>query len=243
MIQNLPQVVIKKKQIKNEIFPDLVCNVEKDISRLMDQGKDYPGTLGEYMERNISAVNMVDTAYTYANSAICYILDGGGSVNPRKGIGASDHPIENIKTIEVYDGNLRAWIVRNIDSNYGYYPPSDPTSDFYSMRHLHDAVFQANQRLVLFIVRLYNDVLHDKYKKGMRYTFFNAFSPVREFYQVNHSNSVPGDIDFRRTLYWNPDVRTDNNGKVNVSFYNNATCRQMTINAEGINRGKCIIKE
>jgi hypothetical protein len=74
MIQNLPQVVIKKKQIKNEIFPDLVCNVEKDISRLMDQGKDYPGTLGEYMERNISAVNMVDTAYTYANSAICYIL-------------------------------------------------------------------------------------------------------------------------------------------------------------------------
>ena len=81
----------------------------------MDQGKDYPGTLGEYMERNISAVNMVDTAYTYANSAICYILDGGGSVNPRKGIGASDHPIENIKTIEVYDGNLRAWIVRNID--------------------------------------------------------------------------------------------------------------------------------
>lgn len=243
MIQNLPQVVIKKKQIKNEIFPDLVCDVEKDISRLMDQGKDYPGTLGEYMERNISAVNMVDTAYTYANSAICYILDGGGSVNPRKGIGASDHPIENIKTIEVYDGNLRAWIVRNIDSNYGYYPPSDPTSDFYSMRHLHDAVFQANQRLVLFIVRLYNDVLHDKYKKGMRYTFFKAFSPVREFYQVNHSNSVPGDIDFRRTLYWNPDVRTDNNGKVNVSFYNNATCRQMTINAEGINRGKCIIKE
>lgn len=108
----------------------------------MDQGKDYPGTLGEYMERNISAVNMVDTAYTYANSAICYILDGGGSVNPRKGIGASDHPIENIKTIEVYDGNLRAWIVRNIDSNYGYYPPSDPTSDFYSMRHLHDAVFR-----------------------------------------------------------------------------------------------------
>lgn len=41
---------------------------------------------------------------------------------------------------------------------------------------------------------------------------------MREFYQVNHSNSVPGDIDFRRTLYWNPDVRTDNNGKVNVSF-------------------------
>ena len=58
-----------------------------------------------------------------------------------RAFGASDHPIENIKTIEVYDGNLRAWIVRNIDSNYGYYPPSDPTSDFYSMRHLHDACF------------------------------------------------------------------------------------------------------
>lgn len=241
MIQSLPQVVIKKKQIVNEIFPDLVYKVEKDISRLMDQGKDYPETLGEYMERNISAVNRVDTAYTYANSAICYILDGGGSVNPRKGICASDHPIENIKTIEVYDRNLRAWIVRNIDSNYAYYPPSDPSSDFYNMRHLHDAVFQANQRLVLFIVRLYNDLLHDKYKKGMRYTFFQAFSPVREFYQVNHSNIVPGDVDFRRTLYWNPDVKTDSKGEASINFYNNSTCRQMTISAEGMSQGKYMI--
>jgi len=243
IIRNLPQVMIKKKQIKSEIFPDLVYNVEKDIGKLMDQGKDYPGTLGEYMERYISAVVEVDTAYLYTNSAICYILDSGASVNPRKGINASDHPIENIKTIEVYDGNLRAWIVRNIDSNYCYYPPTDPTSDFYSMRHLHDAVFQANQRLVLFIVRLYNDVMHDEYKKGMRYTVFQAYSPVKEFYQVNHGNSVPGDVDFRRTLYWNPDVKTDSKGKVSVVFYNNTTCRQMTISAEGINQGKCIMKE
>ena len=176
-----------------------------------------------------------------ANSAICYILDGGGSVNPRKAICASDHPIENIKTIEVYDRNLRAWIVRNIDSNYAYYPPSDPSSDFYNMRHLHDAVFQANQRLVLFIVRLYNDVLHDKYKKGMRYTFFQAFSPVREFYQVNHSNTVPGDVDFRRTLYWNPDVKTDSKGEASINFYNNSTCRQMTISAEGMSQRKYMI--
>lgn len=243
MIQNLPQVVIRKKQMKKEILPDFVYNVEKDINRLMDQGKDYPGTLGEYMERNISAVRRIDTAYTYANSAICYILDGGGTVNLRKGIYASDHPIENIKTLEVYDGNLQAWITRNIDSNYTCYPPNDPTSDFYNMRDLHEAVFQANQRLVLFIVRLYNDVVHDKYKKGMRYTFFQAFSPVKEFYRVNHKNAVPGDVDFRRTLYWNPDVKTDGKGEASINFYNNSTCRQMTISAEGINQGKYIIKE
>lgn len=59
---------------------------------------------------------------------------------------------------------------------------------------------------------------------------------VKEINQFNQLNP-------QEKVYWNPDVRTDNNGKANVSFYNNSTCRQVIINAEGINRGKCIIKE
>ena len=40
--------------------------------------------------------------------------------------------------------------------------------------------------------------------------------------------------DFRRTLYWNPEVRADENGRARVTFYNNSTCHTLHISAEGI---------
>ena len=33
---------------------------------------------------------------------------------------------------------------------------------------------------------------------------------------------LPDSNDFRRTLYWNPDVLTDENGRASVVFYSNA---------------------
>jgi hypothetical protein len=37
-------------------------------------------------------------------------------------------------------------------------------------------------------------------------------------------------------LYWNPNVSTDSRGKAKVEFYNNSSCRQMIISAEGITK-------
>ena len=84
------------------------------------------------------------------------------------------------------------------------------------------------------MVHPYNDGLHDGYQKGIRHTFYDGYSQVKRFYHIDHSNSVPGDIDFRRTLYWNPEVKTDSPGKAQISFYNNTTCRRMKISAEGL---------
>ena len=76
----------------------------------------------------------------------------------------------------------------------------------------------------------------------MRYTFYQAFCSCEGILiRVNHSNTVPGDVDFRRTLYWNPDVKTDSKGEASINFYNNSTCRQMTISAEGMSQGKYMI--
>ena len=40
--------------------------------------------------------------------------------------------------------------------------------------------------------------------------------------------------DFRRTLYWAPNLQTDVTGRTTVEFYNNSSCQQMYISAEGI---------
>ncbi len=71
--------------------------------------------------------------------------------------------------------------------------------------------------------------------KGIRLTTLEGYSNVKEFYSPDYSTGIlPDEKDFRRTLYWNPNVKTDSTGKANVSFYNNSSCKQINISAEGI---------
>jgi uncharacterized protein YfaS (alpha-2-macroglobulin family) len=61
----------------------------------------------------------------------------------------------------------------------------------------------------------------------------HSFSPIEEFQNPDYQNgALPNEKDYRRTLYWNPNVKTDSEGKASVAFYNNSTCKKMTISAE-----------
>ncbi|MCR5849344.1 MAG: hypothetical protein K6G92_01360 [Bacteroidaceae bacterium] len=62
-----------------------------------------------------------------------------------------------------------------------------------------------------------------------------GFSAPEKFYQPNYSNKpLPEVKDYRRTLYWNPDLELDNNGKAEFSFYGNGKQTHLTVRAEGI---------
>ena len=45
---------------------------------------------------------------------------------------------------------------------------------------------------------------------------------------------VPPMDDFRRTIYWNPNVKLNFRGKATVEFYNNSSCTEMSVSAEGM---------
>jgi hypothetical protein len=50
--------------------------------------------------------------------------------------------------------------------------------------------------------------------------------------------------DFRRTLYWNPDIITDDEGKAKVEFFNNSSCKEMYISVEGMTPdGKVLVNQ
>jgi hypothetical protein len=69
--------------------------------------------------------------------------------------------------------------------------------------------------------------------KGVRKTWLDGYSQVKEFYSPNYS-TLPPEPDYRRTLYWNPSVKTDKEGKALIQFYNNSNCRSFSISAETI---------
>jgi len=69
--------------------------------------------------------------------------------------------------------------------------------------------------------------------KGVRKTWLDGYSQVKEFYSPNYT-TLPSEQDYRRTLYWNPSVKTDNDGKALIQFYNNSSCSSFSISAETI---------
>lgn len=69
--------------------------------------------------------------------------------------------------------------------------------------------------------------------KGTRRTVINGYAVPADFYHPDYS-VMPEKNDHRRTLYWNPDVATGADGKARIEFYNNQTCRKMSVDAQGI---------
>ena len=80
----------------------------------------------------------------------------------------------------------------------------------------------------------YSDQLIPTYK-GRR-LHFQGYSKPAEFYSPDYSRMDLKEPpkDYRRTLYWNPDVRTDSQGRAHIEFYNNSTARHLVISAEGL---------
>ena len=79
---------------------------------------------------------------------------------------------------------------------------------------------------------------------GREYNFQGFNRPV-EYYNPDYSKArLPEVKDYRRTLYWNPNVTTDNYGQVTIEFYNSSVCTSVDVSAEGVTRhGQYIVTE
>ena len=122
--------------------------------------------------------------------------------------------IESINIIEDYGSILRL---------FGGNPDYDPTKVAIVVMHL-----KKNYR---------------KEPLGIRNTTFSGFSYPKEFFNPLYNNRdlpVMTEADYRRTLYWNPNVSTDSNGKADISFYNNGSCKHVNISMETVTQNGII---
>ena len=68
--------------------------------------------------------------------------------------------------------------------------------------------------------------------KGVRKTHLKGYSQVKEFYQPDYRVLPPQADDYRRTLYWNPEVVPDKDGRARLRFFNNSRCSKPRITIE-----------
>jgi len=80
-------------------------------------------------------------------------------------------------------------------------------------------------------------------EKGLRKTHFYGYNQPTKFEMEDYSVMPPME-DFRRTLFWDANVKTDEKGHATVEFYNNSSAKQFFVSAEGMSsNGKILISE
>lgn len=68
-----------------------------------------------------------------------------------------------------------------------------------------------------------------------RHIFLQGFNEPADFYQPNYADRHPETpTDYRRTLYWNPNARSDEEGRFTATFYNNSKDTRIKISAAGV---------
>ena len=75
-----------------------------------------------------------------------------------------------------------------------------------------------------------------------RHIYFHGFNEPAEFYQPNYADRQPAEpTDYRRTLYWNPNARSDEEGRFTTTFYNNSKDTRIKISAAGVTPDGCLL--
>ena len=98
--------------------------------------------------------------------------------------------------------------------------------------------------LYVIDITMYPKGLRRSQVKGQRQTTFRGYTTGTEFYAPEYPDGpIKGDVDYRRTLYWNPALTTDANGQAEVLFYNNGYSKQFHISAEGMTPQGIILKK
>lgn len=79
--------------------------------------------------------------------------------------------------------------------------------------------------------------------KGIRNTHFQGYN-IPDVFEMEDYSLIPPVEDFRRTIFWAPEVNTDAQGKAKIEFWNNSSCKEMHISCEGMTPdGKILINE
>ena len=233
----LDEVEIKSKRRQgnnmatkiNEKSIDAYYDVRRSVDLLRDNGKIVT-TIPELMEKLSPQFDWdrSNDKLTYRQKPICYIMDnhilsetetqmmltevdGLASIIISKGTGGiDDEIIQNTKMSEVTDST-------GVDIS-----KLDKYSVFYLIPLPRRDVLNKSQTAVL----------------GTRQTVIQGYTHALEYYSPAYPTKelYMDKVDKRRTLYWNPSVRTDENGKAVIECYNNQYSTPVIIQAETMSK-------
>lgn len=222
----LPGITIKK----NENY--LECEafyIKEDCEILYDKG-EIPGNINEYLLEKMPQwieENHITNILSYKNIPITFI-----AMRPKGSLWESAIPSHYAGTIDLEEVDH----ILFFHNPFAYQNLRLSLKDMHPNSPLHDLeTYAKNDKkyIALIYPKKNNEVTYET--KGMRATYIEGYSVVKEFFSPDYNNApLPGETDYRRTLYWNPLLRTDSTGIAEIEFYNNSRCRIMEMDAATI---------
>ncbi|MDR0427933.1 MAG: hypothetical protein LBH12_04945 [Dysgonamonadaceae bacterium] len=215
--QVLNPVIVKAGGNKSPKGPDIVYETEKDVELWQDRGENYPLTVGDYLIKKGCSYDQQTRLYNGKEVRLCYRYENEEAIKrvrlKYEGKIENIH-IKEVYRIEIYFSDPYAWT----KIPFGDCSQSDP------------------RPMVFISVYLYDDGIHEHLPEGVRHTYFHGYTLTKEFSSPDYEKipPIPGEMDYRRTLYWNPNIRTGTDGKARVTFFNNGSRSKPLIDCEGI---------
>ena len=214
---------------------ELGTNYSADVERrLARSGNEY------HIDDNAHFDRLVELLYilgldgmnnTFVNAGLTggqpsYSLASGDPNLPP--IGVRFFPVnENFKTLRLYADTDN----RRLTHQQGRYHEAvisyDPNKDMNNdspltsiFNFITDSVYDDSHPLPDFL--------------GFRINFQGLNEPA-EFFCPNYDwEPQPNETDYRRTVYWNPQMTTDPEGRAHLEFFNNGFSERLAVSAEGI---------
>ena len=221
----LPDVIIKEKRMFVDYDTFKEYDIQADTDEMLDNAGFTTDLEGYLMDKTGRAYYYDETAF------LVHCKD----LNILRAINVMHLDMENIQNICVFDELLQFDEILKIDEAIRKTLHELDTT-YYSMV----AKYNSNRRNYYLVDITLKDPgeLKDSYELmdiSKRQTTFQGFTAPSAFYSPQYpSGAVPGDVDHRRTLYWNPNVITDEQGHAHVEFYNNSYIRDFHVSGAGI---------
>ena len=212
-------------------------DTDLDTEMELDEG-EYSGTLRDYLrERGIDDYSVEEVGENGERTRTSLL--GGSYYKPYYYIHDSksyisnlvdDYYLVDVKSIVIYDKPkyLRDFLdlipleVKAKEGSDWYYWAKNSYEKYY----LVDIQLKEENEM-LFTWEIIN--------LSRRSTTVKGFTKPVEFYSPEYPDGpIEGEIDPRRTLYWNPNVITDEDGRARVEFYNNNFTHKFTIRGAGV---------
>lgn len=243
MSHTLSEVTVtekKKWKQENEGLEkaSVVYNINEELDEIRDKGDaEYDNVLDFLEKKNndftysyTEMSDLISVAVRYKSRSVIFIINNMlAKVAPIETMSAEDfnnfdkdNPINNFVKYSLSDFSIdqikNVMIVEDSGIALRYNIPREAIlkGDFYAI------YIYTKDRISV-----------PKQKKGFRDTSFQGYSNVKQFISPDYSQVVlPNEKDFRRTLYWNPHVKTDKKGKASINFYNSQNAKKIIIDAE-----------
>lgn len=210
-------------------YASLYYDIDRELDNILDRGEPVP-PLGDFLIKKIKAD--LDK-YTYESTGyqgMDIIIDN--NENSAWSGDRHDDPF-------IHNNNDRTIIDTFLDELRSIYvvfnEMMSPTLGRWDLIE--------NPTHNMFVYVYTHRVISAESNKGLRRTYFQGFNQASTF-KTEDYNIVPPMADFRRTIWWQPDIITDAQGKAKVEFFNNSTCEEMYISVEGMTpEGKVLVND